>query len=430
MVTLPNHSPVEEAALTIAHQIEDIRIRRHLRSVEHQLRTISSKIKLKTINPLRLRYLDLLHEYWVRGQFPRNYSLPHQTTPCFIDRDGQVCAVAYLLIATGYSDLAYQIAERANKAYITEMRFPALDKWVAKSGLTLSELALIQPAYHYCNIPSSQINSPPATVRRAENYANLKISPNSRVRFQPSVLSPAIADQLRNRGGFASHHGYSKGNCVQAVTPRAAIYQTSESTPDRRNDDLKKKNFGLTASESPTFFFFVSVSGKSPNDENLSRPQAVKFVLTDMDTDEEIYKTIVVPDAPGIISITLPKNEPKYLLKVNKLYSWSFVVIFDLEGFARSPDLPFYSLDIGGVIQRIELNSSLIKELESAAPLERAILYAKAGIWHDALATLAQMRLSNPNDSIAKTEWEELLRSVGLNEIAEKPLLTCCQPDN
>ncbi|MBD2045503.1 DUF928 domain-containing protein [Coleofasciculus sp. FACHB-64] len=428
MVTLPNHSPVEEDALTIAHQIEDIRIRRHLRSVEHQLRTISSKIKLKAINPLRLRYLDLLHEYWLSGQFPRNYSLPHQTTPCFIDRDGQVCAVAHLLIATGYSDLASQIADQANNAYITEMTFPALDKWVAESGLTLSELALIQPVYHYCNIPNSQIDSPPAIVRQAENSANLEISPNSQVRFHPSVLSPAIVDQLRNNGGSASH-GRSR-DCVQAVTPRAVIYQTSGHSPHSRNDNLEDTNFGLTASESPTFFFFVGVVGRHSNNENSSRPQAVKFVLTDIDTNEEIYETTVVPDAPGIISITLPNDEPKHLLKINKLYFWSFVVIFDLELFAIDPDLPFSSLDIGGVIQRIELNSSLIKELESAAPLERAILYAKAGIWHDTLATLAQMRLSSPNDSIAKTEWEELLRSVGLNKIAKTPLLACCQPDN
>ncbi|MEW5860628.1 MAG: DUF928 domain-containing protein [Cyanobacteriota bacterium] len=423
MVTLTNHSPVEEDALTIAHQIENIRIRRHLRSVEHQLRTISSKIKLKAINPLRLRYLDLLHEYWVRGQFPRNYSLPHQTTPCFIDRDGQMCAVAHLLIATGYSDLAYQIADQANNAYITEMAFPALNQWVAESGLTLSELALIQPVYYLCHTPNSQIDSPPAIVRQAENYANLEISPNSRVRFQPSVLSPAIVDQLRNRGGSASYGPTRGKDCVQAVTPRAAIYKTSGHRPDRRNDDLRLKNFGLTASESPTFFFFVGVSGRHPNDENLSRPQAVKFALTDIDTDEEIYETTVVPDAPGIISITVPKNEPKHLLKVNKLYFWSFVAIFD-------PRHENSFLEIGGVIQRIELTSSLIKELESAAPLERAILYAKAGIWHDTLATLAQMRLSNSNDSIAKTEWEELLRSVGLNKIAKQPLLACCQPDN
>jgi hypothetical protein len=83
----------------------------------------------------------------VAGVFPRNYDFPGERRPCFIDRNGRLCAVGYLVAETA----GRPVAERINAAHqydlIADMRTPALAKWVQQSGLTKAECALIQPSY-------------------------------------------------------------------------------------------------------------------------------------------------------------------------------------------------------------------------------------------------------------------------------------------
>ena len=74
-------------------------------------------------------------------------------------------------------------------------------------------------------------------------------------------------------------------------------------------------------------------------------------------------------------------------------------------------------------IERIALDSQLASKLEKATLREKVDLYAEAGIWQDTLTTLAQLRQENPNDSALKAEWESLLKSVALEEVAKEPLI-------
>jgi len=63
------------------------------------------------------------------------------------------------------------------------------------------------------------------------------------------------------------------------------------------------------------------------------------------------------------------------------------------------------------------------QELETATSLlDRVIIYAKAGIWYDALSNLAELRRRNPNDPTVIRDWQELLKSVGMEKIAQEPL--------
>jgi hypothetical protein len=86
------------------------------------------------------------------------------------------------------------------------------------------------------------------------------------------------------------------------------------------------------------------------------------------------------------------------------------------------------ALFVEGKIERIELSPSVSKQLREASSLEKAALYAKAGIWYDTIAILAGLRCSQPNNLAVAVEWEGLLRSVGLDDIAREPLLTCYPP--
>jgi len=50
-----------------------------------------------------------------------------------------------------------------------------------------------------------------------------------------------------------------------------------------------------------------------------------------------------------------------------------------------------------------------------------------SGSFTDALTNLAQLRRQRPNDADLKTDWQDLLGSVNLEEIIDAPLIECCK---
>lgn len=126
---------------------EDIRIITHLEYVENLLRKKNVSHLTGKDQRKRIYLLDLLHNYWKTGVFPRNYDYTMQRKPCFIDKDGRICAVGYLVEQTA----GRQIAEQINSFYkydkICDMATASVDEWIANSGLTKEECAMIQPAY-------------------------------------------------------------------------------------------------------------------------------------------------------------------------------------------------------------------------------------------------------------------------------------------
>lgn len=127
---------------------ETARIRRHLATVEAELRAKDISALTPAQRLARARNLDVLHEYWVRGVFPMNTDFPRQRVPYFIDRSGTRCAMAYLIEQSGHADLVRRIATTQNNAYVRDLEDVAeLGAWLSANGLTAAEAARIQPAY-------------------------------------------------------------------------------------------------------------------------------------------------------------------------------------------------------------------------------------------------------------------------------------------
>lgn len=126
---------------------EDLRLRTHLAYVENLLRSRPVGDLSQELREARAHNLDRLHDYWTAGVFPRNRVVPDHRNPVFIDEAGRICAVGYLF----EQDLGREEAERINARYKTSTVFeiddPALGAWLAKSGLTQTEAAMIQPFY-------------------------------------------------------------------------------------------------------------------------------------------------------------------------------------------------------------------------------------------------------------------------------------------
>lgn len=126
---------------------ENLRIRIHLEYVEQLLRqkdisNLPSDQKVK-----REKLLDLLHDYWMAGNFPKNYDFSDKRKPCFIDKDDNICAVGYLVEQTAGRKVAATINEHFKYSEIYEMDLSLLTDWITTSGLTLEEIATIQPTY-------------------------------------------------------------------------------------------------------------------------------------------------------------------------------------------------------------------------------------------------------------------------------------------
>ena len=128
---------------------DNARVQAHLAYAEQALRQQPTAGLSPTRVQRRAHLLDLLHRYWVAGVFPRNYDYSGQRRPCFIDRDGRLCAVGYLVAQTAGRALAERINAAHQYDLIADMRTPSLAQWVEHSGLTKAECALIQPNYNF-----------------------------------------------------------------------------------------------------------------------------------------------------------------------------------------------------------------------------------------------------------------------------------------
>jgi len=101
----------------------------------------------------RAEMLGYLDDYITRGSTPRNTHLPWRT-PVFIDDDGRICAVGYLIERSVGRTLPERIAAEHRYDVLEDIAaaIPEVAAWIGASGLTLDELASIQPAYVSPNV--------------------------------------------------------------------------------------------------------------------------------------------------------------------------------------------------------------------------------------------------------------------------------------
>jgi hypothetical protein len=142
---------VVRAAPDASDPEEVARIQGHLSRVERALRARDTSALSDALKRSRERNLDRLHVYWTAGRFPHNHDFADKRVPYFIDAHGTACAVADLVIASGHEALAQRVARTADNAYVRDLASdPELVRWASESGLTLDELAWIQPTYGPC----------------------------------------------------------------------------------------------------------------------------------------------------------------------------------------------------------------------------------------------------------------------------------------
>ena len=164
---------------------------------------------------------------------------------------------------------------------------------------------------------------------------------------------------------------------------------------------------GTTSLTQPTFFLYVPENNSK--EKELAEFRVNEIVNEKSGLSYQSEKNFYSADieisnySDSIVKLALPQNVN---LEANKEYTWSFNIICDAED--RSVDA-----SVEGSIKKVEISSELENQLKNVSPLERAKIYAEAKIWHETIYAVAEVRENNPG------EWEELLKSVGLEDFVD-----------
>ncbi len=205
----------------------------------------------------------------------------------------------------------------------------------------------------------------------------------------------------------------SRDFCPQVQNPLRALVPFKERNLANKLDNklistIPMDVWGLTTAERPTFWFYV------PYTKDITGGSA-EFVLQDNEENEVYKSTISLPTKPGVISVVLPsKVAPLY---VGKNYHWFFKISCSGQESASVP------IHVEGDIQRVNLNPNLKNKIATAQPQDKIAIYADNGIWFDALTLLASLRKDNPNNASLASDWQSLLQSIGLVNLAKFPLV-------
>jgi len=151
----------------------------------------------------------------------------------------------------------------------------------------------------------------------------------------------------------------------------------------------------LTTHEQPSLFWFQSKAAKAQLELTLIQPGNPKPMIA----------LGAATARPGIHRIRLVNHGIK--LAPDVAYKWTVSLI---------PDPANRSLDVvaTGMVKRIEPSAELAKELAGASVADRPAIFARAGIWYDALEAISDEIDKNPKDSSLRQERADLLKQVGL----------------
>jgi peptidoglycan hydrolase-like protein with peptidoglycan-binding domain len=261
-----------------------------------------------------------------------------------------------------------------------------------------------------------------AVKRAQQTYglpANGVVDPATRRAFWRNLSRQRrIKMQGANRGapGQREAAGTRAGRCPTVDSALTALVPATQETLAQgkgRTSALTPAESvsALTLAEYPSFWFYVPYSPDALH--------SASFVLLD-DKDNYVYKTtLTLSETPGIVSFRLPSTaEP---LEIGKPYRWYFLIPCD-------PQNPSRSVFVNGWVQRVAPIPALMSQLETATPRERVALYAAAGIWHEAQTILAELRRTYPQNAAIAADWSALLQSIGLEELAQKPIVAGLHP--
>ncbi len=171
---------------------------------------------------------------------------------------------------------------------------------------------------------------------------------------------------------------------------------------------LASRNYvGRTISQHPTFAWFV------PRDSAAKPMQFTIYEWVRGDKPKEVRK-MSLQSSPGIMSLS-PFSNSERGLQPGKEYFWQVVIHCD-------PDNPSGDLVSEASLEVVEMPATLQSELNAAAnSVEKANIYAEAGLWYDALGEALKLAEPSKLGEVGSTLLDDLARGEASKPTPELP---------
>ncbi|MGI0492551.1 DUF928 domain-containing protein [Alkalinema pantanalense CENA528] len=164
---------------------------------------------------------------------------------------------------------------------------------------------------------------------------------------------------------------------------------------------VPQDNVITTASDHPTLMWHVPKTSAT----------SASFILLNEKGEELYAQDFALSGKAGMIRLSVPETAQP--LQVGKTYQWKFALVCDADD--RSGDIV-----TEGWIERVNLPEDVQRKLQALPVKDHSSVYAESGIWQEALNSLADLRLQNPDPAVQR-DWKSLLQSVDLGDLAQDP---------
>lgn len=237
-----------------------------------------------------------------------------------------------------------------------------------------------------------------ATICEITTLHTFVVSANAQTNaatFEPPVNNPTPPTTIG---------GGRRGNDGQCLTDRDLHPKDPKEKKHSADHEitllLPPNKFGLTIAPNPQLFAYIPKTNAI----------AVEFTLENPQGKGIARKRLALTTTPSIVTVQFEQNP----LEIGKDYKWLVSVVCE----TGDPE----DLFAEGIIRRIKPESDILTKLAKATAIDKVYLYAKLGIWHEAIAELAALRRAQPNSVDLNTNWLNLLKSASLEPLANIPL--------
>jgi hypothetical protein len=197
---------------------------------------------------------------------------------------------------------------------------------------------------------------------------------------QPLRWSP---DKGRGSAGGTLSGGRRGADTTCSATPEIATSTITLLVPGA-SEGL------LTTSATPALHWYVDTQ----------KPVAMTFVLQHPNQATPVYKQEIQQDRSGMVSVALPVNQP---LETGTRYRWSV--------FLSCTNSQAGEVVARSFIERVE-RADLVQKVAGRTAFERASIFARAGIWYDAVSLLISAYQQTPQNTELKTGLKSLLQQA------------------
>lgn len=213
--------------------------------------------------------------------------------------------------------------------------------------------------------------------------------------FNISFIAPALANTPQyvppaSRGTpKRTTGGGARGGCLKSIPVSITLLVPND-------------HVGQTALERPSFSWYVS------NPTSVSVP--MQFALVEPGVARPLLVKSLKAGKTGLEQLEIPQNAPK--LQSGHQYRWTVSVICNTQR-------PSENLYVMGWVKRVTATANQAKAIALAgSDNERALVYARTGLWYDALTAMSRAYQANPQNRSAFESFVSLLDEVGLTQVA------------